>query len=86
MNGSLNRIVVDGYPAVIDITGESRKKSEGISGLSVICSFVLPGLMQKASGNPFISMNNPIWTIGLDLFSLECPYCRRPLSSSLSKK
>ena len=30
MNGSLNRIVVDGYPAVIDITGESRKKSEGI--------------------------------------------------------
>lgn len=23
-------IVVDGYPAVIDITGESRKKSEGI--------------------------------------------------------
>lgn len=29
-NGSLNGIVVDGYPAVIDITGESRKKSEGI--------------------------------------------------------
>lgn len=29
-NGSLNRIVVDGYPAVIDITGESGKKSEGI--------------------------------------------------------
>ena len=30
MNGSLNRIVVDGYPAVIDITEESMKKSEGI--------------------------------------------------------
>ena len=30
MNDSLNRIVVDGYPAVIDITGESMKKSQHI--------------------------------------------------------
>ena len=54
-------------------------------GFSVTCSLVFPGLMQNASGIPSMSVNSPICTIGLGLCSFECPYCRSPLSSSLSK-
>ena len=65
------RFSVEERPASVQTTNREREKSESSffsSGLKVTCSFVFPGLMQKARGIPSLSMNGPIWTMGLGLF------------------
>ena len=74
-------------PSVHTTTFDMPNFSRSLSsrGLRVVVSAVSPGLMQNARGMPSLSVNSPIWTIGLGRLSLECPYCLRPRSSSVSK-
>ena len=52
------------------------------SGITVVCSFVLPGAIHMEIGIPLVSINNPISTSGLGLWSLEKPYWRSPVKTS----
>ena len=83
------RFASDESPASVHTTNLDNSKSRMICssrGFREACSFWLPGLMQNARGMPDLSMNNPIWTIGLGRCSLLGPYCFRPDSCSNSKK
>lgn len=87
---SLNlRLFSEARPASVQTMKLESSKSEIIffsNGFNVSCSFMFPRFMLKARGILFPSINRPIWTIGLGLWSLEGPYCLLPSSCSISKK
>ena len=56
-------LAVEASPASVHTTNFDVLKSLIIfssSGVKVICSLVLPGVISKAKGIPFPSINNPI--------------------------
>src|SRR5699024_325452 len=57
------RFLFEDRPASVHTTNFERLKSFRIrrsNGFKVVCSFLFPGVILKASGRPDPSMNNPI--------------------------
>ena len=83
------RLASEDSPPSVQTTNFDFPKSCMIffsNGWSVVCSLWFPGVMEKASGSPDLSMKSPMPTMGLGRCSLLGPYCFRPSSDSVSKK